>query len=271
MDLPGLYGINANSPDAQIVTQILEKKEPYSDQTPDLIIYTINSLDLKRSLLLLSQIADKKIPMIVILTMTDLLNNPEKLDIKQLEKKLGVPVLKVITNKLTMKNSQDKERIFDFIHEGIKKMPIAHTFGFTKTPDKSLNPAQKTIERYKKIERLLENIDLPTAKVSKLQKYANYIFTHSLWGGIFFFAIMYLLFQSIYTGATPIMDGIDFLFNQISGLFDFLIQPLPIFHSLLTGGILTGVGSVVIFAPQIFLLFFFITMLEDSGYLSRAT
>ncbi len=96
------------------------------------------------------------------------------------------------------------------------------------------------------------------------------LLTHPVFGLIVFAAFMFLVFQAIYSLATPAMDGIEAGFAWLAEIFGAWLEPLPVFQSLVCDGILAGVGGVLVFLPQIFLLFFFVSLMEDTGYMARA-
>lgn len=96
------------------------------------------------------------------------------------------------------------------------------------------------------------------------------ILTHRVWGLLVFLSLMLVVFQSIYTFANPFMDSIDSFFGAVSDTIEPMLASMPILQSLVVNGVIAGVGGVVIFLPQILILFFFIALLEDSGYMSRA-
>ena len=96
------------------------------------------------------------------------------------------------------------------------------------------------------------------------------LLTHPVFGVVFFAAFMFLVFQAIYSLATPAMDAIESGFGWLAGVVGAWLEPLPVFQSLVCDGILAGVGGVLVFLPQIFLLFFFVSLMEDTGYMARA-
>ena len=120
--------------------------------------------------------------------------------------------------------------------------------------------AQKIVARVENRSHVKQSL---TGKIDKVA-------THPVAGlGLFFF-IMGFMFQSIYSGAGPVMDAIDASFGALSGLVSTYLTEYPLLSSLISDGIIGGVGSVLIFLPQIIILFLIIAFLEDSGYLSRA-
>ncbi len=165
---------------------------------------------------------------------------------------LGLLKQKYITNDSELKPQiQDLQQRY---HELIKK-----------------NPALPTLSRYRWIDSILKKIKVQkqTEGFLNSQKW-DQLFTHRFWGPCIFVALMYFMFQSIYTWAEPAMLGIETIMGYLGDIAAAPLVDMPILRSLVQDGVISGVGSVLIFLPQIIILFFFISILEDSGYLVRA-
>ena len=241
VDLPGIYSFQTKSIDEEITKKFLR------EETPDLIINVINAANLERNLYLTLELADFGIPMVVVLNMID---EAEKMGIQIDERKLSeilkVPVVKTIANKGV--------GIDELKREILKGGLIPRRFG-------------KSFEEKVKI---AEEIARKVLKVSKersdFNEMLDEVFMDKHLGIPIFFSIMWMMFVFTYNVAQPIVDALDFFFTtlaeRISG--DGWMQ------SLLSGGIVKGVGSVLVFLPNISFLFIFLSLLELSGYMPRA-
>jgi ferrous iron transport protein B len=138
--------------------------------------------------------------------------------------------------------------------------------------EKGLEPcaAEPTIRYAFLGERMEGVVTQPSVRKASGTESIDKLLTHRLWGLIIFAALMYGVFWSIYTAAGPLMDGIDWLFGSVGDWAGGMLEGMPMIQSLVVDGIIAGVGGVVIFLPQILILFFFIALLEATGYMSRA-
>ena len=281
IDLPGLYSLNTNSKDALITREILENSSNRAKKTKknstvlekvDFLLFVMDSTNIIRNMFLYSQISELEIPTCVILTMTDLLEEKPPLDTKLFSKILGVPVTSLSPNK-HRDMGPFKEKLLNFLESPKRPKLIAPKNSAKETQKKEelRNPAATSWERYEIIRKTLRFLKFPQQRENKLQKRLYSFLDNPITGFSSFIGVMYLMFQAIYSWAAPIMEMIDSSLNLLAAQFSALELSLPVFHSLVTHGIIGGVGAVVIFVPQIFLLFFFITFLEDIGYLARAS
>jgi len=131
-------------------------------------------------------------------------------------------------------------------------------------------PAEALIQ-YKRIGSLLEGvIDSDTSAFSRSSETIDRILLHRVWGLGIFVAVMWVVFQSVYSWASPMMDGLEWLTGALQEGIRPVLSGLPVLESLVVDGIIAGVGGVIVFVPQIFVLFLFIALLEDTGYMARA-
>ena len=310
VDLPGTYSLNATSPDEQIVTDLLLRKT--KADYPDVVLVVADIENLKRNLLLLTQIKDLNIPVILAVNMADVMQRKSiSIDVKKMEEKLHSRVVLVSARKGTgiaelkqliqdyrqlptlscVQFSQINPEYFDSLaktypeenlyRHWLNLSQISETKRIKSEPEDSAryefrNQAElrrlqqkEVILRYLFINQLLKETykkDVSSAK--DLRSRLDRLLTHRVLGYVIFFLIMMLVFQSIYSWSSYPMDLIDSLFSQLSG---WLKESLPegSLTNLLAEGIVPGIGGIVIFVPQIAFLFFFISILEESGYLSR--
>lgn len=316
IDLPGTYSLYPRSKDEQIALQVLGS--PANPDYPSVIVVVVDATNLKRNLLLFTQILDLGIPCVLALNMMDQAKLQNlKINIDGLSKEIGIPVIGISARnnegidklKLAIQKQLNEQKVvgtsinikqyapelieeikqifgvendyiaFELAHhyhelnhlskekkEIIEKLDAKYNFN----PNKA--QASETIARYNYINELLfDNVQKPQdpEKESNSNRIDKWL-THRVGGLIFFFLILFLVFQSIFTWSTYPMDMIE---QGFLGLESLLVNIIPagIFRDLVVGGILPGLGGVLVFIPQIAILFLFIAILEDTGYMARVT
>jgi ferrous iron transport protein B len=311
IDLPGIYSIYPRSLDEQIVAEIL--LDHHSTSTPDKIVVIADATNLKRGLLLLSQIIDLGLPTILALNMMDLVARAGlSYDVKNLSKKLGIPVVpinarigigleelkKVIAGPVSIAGpifkvwdeakapvQELRETLgVDNDYEAYQFLEQPKSLHFLSTKDQQVvsevrdrhrfSPGKfqgaETIQRYGFIQDLLNEVTLKQTDFT----WKNYsskidrVLTHKIWGYALFLGLLFLIFQAIFAWATVPMDMIDRLFADLSRYLHAVLPDGPL-TSLLADGIVPGIGGIIIFVPQIAILFAFISVLEESGYMAR--
>lgn len=311
IDLPGTYSLNASSLDENVVIELLLNKN--DKDYPDVAVVVSDVENLKRNLLLFTQIKDLEIPTILVVNMADRMKRKGiSLDLEQLEEKLKTKVALVSARK-NIGIDKLKELIInyrqlptepcvnasvidpDYFNNLRKTFPnqalyklwlvITHDVNFgnvdrreidkkpgvTTRSESDLKRLQQkeTILRYQFINGLLKEaltVDLNAA--TDLRAKFDRILTHKVWGYVVFFAIMLLIFQAIYNWSAYPMDLIDGAFASL-GEWAKNSMPPGAFTNLVSEGIIPGLGGIIIFIPQIAFLFLFISMLEETGYMSR--
>ncbi len=309
LDLPGTYSLNTTSLDESIAVEILLNKK--GEYFPDVAIVVAEVENLKRNLLLFSQIKDLGIPTVLVINMADRMQkNGISLDVESLSKELGTKViLSSVRNNSGISEIKQSIEDIDAIStdsflditevspeyfERLKKLfpqedpyklwlvttqdvnfteidknQQAQVNDITTTVDLRRYQHKETVLRYKKINASLKKAYLkdPT-KATSLKAKIDSVLTHKVWGYLIFFAILFLIFQVIYDWSNYPMDLIDGFFASAS---NWVSKTLPsgMFTNLIAEGILAGIGGIVIFIPQIAFLFLFISILEESGYMSR--
>lgn len=311
LDLPGTYSLNASSLDENLVIELLLNKN--DKDFPDVAVVVSDVENLKRNLLLFTQIKDLEIPTILVINMADRMKRKGiELDVAILEEKLHTKVALVSARKRTgieeLKEMITNYRqistepclnasVMDpeyfgrlrktFPNQSLYKLWLVITqdvnFGnvnrhslhaepdFTTKNENELKKLQQkeTILRYQFINKMLKDsmtIDLASATDIRIK--LDRILTHQVWGYVIFFGIMLTIFQAIYDWSTYPMDFIDVTFASLSAWVQNILPAGP-FTSLISEGIIPGLGGIVIFIPQIAFLFLFISLLEESGYMSR--
>ena len=313
-DLPGTYSINPTSLDETIVLKTLLNSK--SDKTPDVIVVVADIENLKRNLLLFSQIKDLEIPTVLAINMADQMKRKGiTVDIKLLEKELGNEVVLISVRKATAKGVEEVKKAIVKTYNSAKAFPLCNvnnkidpayfdrlkeinpkysiyelwlmitqnsfpdkiskeekqallTF---KNDSKNLKKYQhkETIYRYQKINEILKKTYLvDRSKASDLRAKLDKVFTHKIFGYVLFFTVLLVIFQSIFDWASLPMDLIDTAFANLSSYVN-KNMPVGVLNSLISEGIIPGIGGIIIFIPQIAILFLFISLLEETGYMSR--
>jgi len=258
VDLPGVYSLTPRSEDEQVTRDVLSG-EMAGIPKPDAVLLILDCTNLGRHLVLAAPILSLKLPTLVILNMADdLASRGGKVDTGELASQLGAPVALVSAAK-----GDGVDKVFQFM-EGTS----AGTTSLA-APKVEL-PVLQDIPRCRQWANQVGTGAAYQAPAPPLwTRRLDSIFLHPVAGPLVFLAVVAGVFQTIFRGARPLMDGLQNLI-QVSGQWIERGLPPSIFRSLLVEGVWNGVGSVIVFLPQILLLFLFIGILEDSGYLARA-
>jgi len=311
IDLPGTYSINPTSLDENIVLKTLLNTQ--DEDFPDVIVVVADIENIKRNLLLFSQIKDLQIPTILALNMADQMDKKGiKVDLDQLRKELksevvlisarkkqGIEILKKAIANYDESNidalANISERIdadyFRLIKQSFPDFPLYKSWlyitqvedfiGLTEEQKKKIKVYKKDIEKVKKYQHketifryqqinniLKKTYHIDRSKGNDLRSKLDKVLTHKVWGYVIFALILMVIFQSIFDWASAPMDLIDEFFANFSAKAKEILPPGK-FTSLITEGIIPGIGGVVIFIPQIAILFLFVAVLEETGYMSR--
>jgi ferrous iron transport protein B len=266
IDFPGTYSIYPRSKDEQVVYDVLSN--PNHIDYPDVAIVVVDESNLERNLFLFSQIYDLNIPTILVLNMADIASkNGKSIDIARLEG--FFPGTKIIET--TARIGIGKDRLLkelQFKEPSTIEQVFLANYKLCKLDDQQgqEKEANDRFELIKKVVSLVEQqVEKPTAKQ---QNNLDKILVHPIFGYVIFAAILMIIFQFIFSFAAIPMDFIDGTFSDLSSWLSNTL-PAGMFSDLLSQGIVPGIGGVVIFIPQIALLFFFISILEETGYLAR--
>ncbi len=250
-DLPGVYSLDPISPDEQIVADILVNREK-QHTLPDAVITTMDSTNLRRSLNLTAQVLNLDLPTLAVLTFTDeLLARQGRIDIPALQRALGVPVVAV-----TAGEPGGVARLKSLMAD-----PAAWPRPVVPPPTE---PGE--VEGY--VQSVLTASDYVPASADAATRRIDAVLLHPVAGTLVFFAVMFLFFQVLFTVAAPLQDAISTFFGWLGGLAGDHVPGL--LGRFLSEALIGGVGAVLAFVPQIALLFVLISLLEGSGYLSRA-
>lgn len=260
LDFPGIYSLNPISSDESVAVESF--KSSISEKNLDLVICLMDATRFERGLYFALQVLRecqaKGQPVLLLANMFDVINKHKlPFDIEGLSKQLGVPVIS-----LSAKTGEGVEKLNLELKENIDAFKAENQMAFD-LKDKGDDELRALAHDISKT--FSSSDDILIKSQMKLDKYL----LHSVTGGIFFFFVMYLIFQSIFTWASPAMDAVESGVGYLAGLVMPLI-PAGIFHDFMNDAIFGGIGAFVVFVPQIFVLTFLVGVLEDSGYLSRA-
>jgi len=311
IDLPGTYSLNASSLDENVVIELLLNKN--DKDFPDVAVVVCDVENIKRNLLLFTQIKDLQIPTILAINMADRMDYKGiSLDIPYLEEQLNTKIALISTRKKKgiselkelianyrdlssepcMKASEIDKVYFDNLQKAFPNqllyklwLVITQDVNFGKMDRNTIDAVadfktktntdlkrlqqKETIKRYQFINNTLkkgQTIDLNTAKDLRIR--LDRILTHKVWGYVIFGFILLTIFQAIYDWSSIPMDFIDSSFASLSE-WTKNVMPEGTLTNLISEGIIPGIGGIVIFIPQIAFLFLFISILEESGYMSR--
>ncbi len=262
IDLPGLYSLDATSLDEHIARDIITGDQK-GVQKPDAIVAVVDATNLERNLYLVMQLFEFGVPVVIALTMIDVFEKEKhEIDVEMLSVLLKTPVVPV-----NAKSGRGRAELAAKIKEVLGNKPTVPYVFEEREED---GPHGKIFARYKFISTVVqESVWHSDQKQHRLSEKIDRILTHKFFGLIILIAILLLVFQTIFSWANLPMDLLGKGFGSLADLVRAEMPP-GILTDLLADGIIAGVGGVVVFLPQILLLFFFISLLEDSGYMSRA-
>lgn len=317
IDLPGTYSLYPKGQDERVVFDVLI--DPNNAHQPDLAVIVADASNLKRNLLLCSQIMDLNIPVILALSMTDIAATKGiQIDIAALQQILQIPVLSINPRKnigidelkktLLLFNKDLKTQRAPFIPldqisgswiEEYKvlcqaKSNYAALQTACQLPDlsfisaetqvqhlaylkkvafkKTRFQAEEILERYRKIDQII-NQTVQQASISNKVSFSerlDKLLLHPIWGNLILLLFLFILFQSIFTFSAYPMDWVEQGFSSLSAWLA-LVLPSTWWADLFINGIIAGIGGVLVFVPQIMVLFGLITIVEDSGYMARVS
>lgn len=248
LDLPGAYSLEATSPD-EAITRAVCLGELASEKVPDVLVCVVDATNLRLHLGLVLEVRQLGRPMLLVLNMMD---KAERrgivVDSQQLAHELGIPVVEAVAVKAT--GVQNVMRALDDIDfQPVQVLPV--------------------LDRDAEINRILNAAVTTPDFTDHRTEWLDRLFLHPVLGLLSLAVLMFVVFQAVFAWAAPFMDGIEASFGWLAETVGPLIGN-DLLRSLVTDGIIAGAGGVIVFLPQILILFFFILVLEESGYLPRA-
>ncbi len=265
VDLPGVHGFSARTLDEKITRDVLEGRMD-GLRSPDALILIVDSTRLESQLMLVEPVLELKLPTLLVLNMADELEaRGGEVDDAALVRRLGVQVART-----TARTGLGVDAVMRFLSDVTVREPGGQEINLRNIPLGVPLPMMDAFAaRRRHVGEVVEEAGFVPPGPSAVSERLDSLFLHRVWGPLIFLAVVLVVFQSIFTWAVPLMDGVEFL---IAGSGEWLAVTLPEswFRSLLIDGVWAGVGSVLVFLPQILVLFLFLGVLEDSGYMARA-
>lgn len=253
LDLPGTYSLDATSPDEAITRDVVLGKIA-EEQAQDAFLCVVDATNLKLHLGLVLEVIAQGKPILLVLNMMDeARRRGMQINTEKLSQRLGIPVVETVA----VRNA------------GIENLMAALDREKFRKPSTELSDVNLTGSNHEKVTQILKDVvifvDHEDKRTDKLDK----IFLHPVWGLITLAVMMFIVFQAVFAWAAPFMDWIEAFFGWLGETVGQVISQ-PLLNSLVVDGVIAGAGGVVVFLPQILILFFFILVLEESGYLPRA-
>ncbi len=251
LDLPGTYSLNPGAEDEAVACQVI-RGESLQEPAPDLVVAVLDATRLRRSLRLLSSLRGLGLPLVVVLNRVDRAKaNGLQVDVKRLEQVLGLPLVATVAV-----NALGADPLRSLLDDSLVWAA----------------PASPTVSANDDMQALSWMLAAGLEQDEPIDEWSlkfDTVLLHPVWGSLILVSLLFLIFQAVFAGAQAPMDAVKAAVAWLSGL---LAQNLPegLLKSLLIDGVLAGVGSVLVFLPQILIIFFFILVLEESGYLPRA-
>lgn len=251
LDLPGTYSLDATSPDEAITRDVVQGKIADEEQQ-DAFLCVVDATNLKLHLGLVLEMIQLGRPVLLVLNMMDeARRRGMQINTQKLSERLGVAVVETVAVRRS-----GVENLMNALDQGKYAIPETEMTGLSG-------------DSHHKVESILKDVVNFVDQEDKRTDFLDKIFLHPVLGLLSLAVMMFVIFQAVFAWAAPFMDGIETFFGWLGEVVGDNIAH-PLLNSLLVDGIIAGAGGVVVFLPQILILFFFILVLEESGYLPRA-
>jgi ferrous iron transport protein B len=258
IDLPGAYSLTPATPDEQITLEVIEGRR-HGEAAPDAIVAVVDATNLRMNLRLVLELKRLGRPLMVALNMADVARAEGlQIDVAKLAAELGCPVVETVAVKSDG-------------HAGLLALLEAH-LGETLAPvaaGGAALDAPSSAELQKEVRRIIAIAAPGAISLQRFQHRIDAVVMHPVWGLALLAVVLFLMFQAVFSWANVPMDAIKAGMAALGDWTTAHMSEGPL-RSLLVDGVIAGAGSVLVFLPQILILFFFILLLEDSGYLPRA-
>ncbi|MBV1916853.1 MAG: ferrous iron transporter B [Sphingomonadaceae bacterium] len=251
-DLPGSYGLDPTSPDEEVTSKVV-LGQFLGESVPDILVVVLDASNLEQHLVFAQEVIALGQPTVVALNMLDLAERDGLvLDPSLLEEELGVRVVPTVAVR----------------RRGLEDLAEAIANARRRLPDHGQSDLTLT-ERRVAAHAMADGAILSETKRHRLHSRLDRLFLDPWLGPVILFALLFVIFQAVFAWATPFADALEGAVGWLSGLANTFIPP-GLLRDFITQGVLAGVGSVVVFLPQIVILFAFILVMEASGYMARA-
>jgi len=258
LDLPGTYSLRARSPD-EVVTRDAVLGKLAGETAPEALICVADATNLRLVLRLVLELKQVGRPFVLALNMFDIAQRQGlRIDLDRLSQELGAPIVTTVATR-----KRGLSELLEKVEALIAERRVAAENVWREPTAAEIRAAHaEALRIFKACVKPPERPDTVTGKIDG-------VLLHPVAGLLILVALMFVMFQAVFTWAAPIMDGIDAAFAAIAGWTNANL-PAGLLTSFVADGLIAGVGSVLVFLPQILILFFFILVLEDSGYMTRA-
>ena len=259
LDLPGTYSLRARSPD-EVVTRDVALGRLAGEASPDVIVCVADATNLRLVLRLVLELKQVGRPMVLALNMIDIAERQGwRIDVERLSRELAMPVVTTVAT---------RKRGLDGLLAAAERLVRDNADLRTRSTWNEPTAADLRAA-HSRADRIRKACISPPARPDTLTGRIDDVLLHPVAGSLVLLAVLFLMFQAVFSWAQPLMDGIK---NAFDGLGVFVGQTFPpgVLRSLISEGVISGVGSVLVFLPQILILFLFIIVLEDLGYMARA-
>jgi ferrous iron transport protein B len=261
VDLPGTYSLRGRSPDEEITRDVVLGKFAGEAQ-PDVVVCVADSTNMRLAMRLLLELKRTGRPLVLVLNMVDIARRRGVIiDMEKLSARLGVPVVTSIA--VRKGGTEDLLKLVDVTAAQAAASPAAADTGWTALGIGEMRAAQREADHI-----IADCVTLP-AKPDTLTTRVDAVLLHPVAGLMILAAILFVMFQAVFTWAQPLMDLLQAGFDALGALIQAYL-PDGLLQSFLQNGVISGVGSVIVFLPQIVIMFLFILLLEDFGYMARA-
>ena len=254
VDLPGSYSLTPATPDEQVMVEVLQGRRAGED-APDAIVAVVDATNLRMNLRLVLELKGLGKPMVVALNMADVARaHGLDIDVARLQAELGCPVVETVAVQ----------------HNGHAALMQQIQTLLATAPAQAVDAAARSsAELQGEVRRILALVAPRAPRLGRFQHRIDAVAMHPVWGLLVLAVVLFLIFQAVFSWATLPMDMIKEAMAAVGDAITASMDDGPL-RSLLVDGVVAGVGGVLVFLPQILILFFFILLLEDSGYLPRA-
>ncbi|WP_166300494.1 ferrous iron transporter B [Bradyrhizobium sp. 2S1] len=260
LDLPGTYSLRGRSPDEEITRDIVLGRFD-GEEVPDLVLCVADATNLRLTLRLVLELKRVGRPMMLVLNMIDIAKRRGvTIDIDRMSQELGLPI---VTSVAVRKGGVDE--LLKRTDEFLARSHEAAASEWTTPTIADLKAAQREADRI-----IAAAVTLP-AKPDTLTTRIDSVVLHPVWGLVILAVILFVMFQAVFTWAQPAMELLSDSFAALGQLIHGVLpESWGLLQSFLQNGVISGVGSVIVFLPQIIIIFLFILLLEDFGYMARA-
>lgn len=262
LDLPGAYSLNALTPDEAVTRDVLFGARA-DEALPDVIVLVADATNLRLNLRLVLEVLRLGRPTVLALNMVDLAKKRGiVIDIEKLRAELGIPVIETVA--VQPGGTEELVRQLDALPPSLSSSPLLQAPALDNASDPVALEAT-----LRQVRRILDTVVTQEGQGKALEDRIDAVVLHPLWGYVILAVLLFLIFQAVFSWSQLPMEMIK---SGVEGIGKAVqdVMPEGVLRSLIVDGILSGVGSVLVFLPQILILFLFILSLEDSGYLPRA-